>query len=697
MQPSAAGVSIWAITAIGVGALLAGVVIWYLPWARWSMRATLWLVPLALLCVALSNMAGGQDPWEWDLYFLVVFVWIGICQRPGVSLGMLPLFAVAYLAPLYPTHQTSAMALSSVIYVGIVCAVVGESIAWVSLRWRQAESELGMLMGNLPGMAYNCANDPQWTMRFVSAGCEALTGYAPQSLVDNARRGLRRSGVPRRCAPALGRDPVGDRWWRPVDLYVSHRHRGRRAALGVGARRGRQGRQRWGADARRFHPGRDRPARSRGEAHRRGHRVAPDLRRDARLGGRAGRCGVVQRCNKAATELAGREFDGVIGRHCYEVFHGAHRFIADCPQRRSQVSGQTESSIMRRSERWWRVTFEPAFDAAGEFAGGIEVVSDITELKQAEQGLIDSLLRVQALSEQTIAAIAGIVEIRDPYTAGHQQRVSELGAAIAEQLGLDADTVVGVRVAGLVHDVGKISVPTEILNKPGRLSEPEFALIKGHAQAGYEILGAIEFPWPVAQVVRQHHERLDGSGYPQGLRDGDILLEARILAVADVVEAMASTGLTVRRSASRPRWRRSRPAAESAMTRRSLPLADLCLRMAPSKSTSASASAPPTELSDRLTLPGHPTVRSPLADPANTTLKTQEATLFQGTTLRGLLLNAYALGTVATIAGTGAIASFAGAAILLVLSGLGFAHARRVGRAVRAPAAVAQERLIKVA
>ena len=187
-----------------------------------------------------------------------------------------------------------------------------------------------------------------------------------------------------------------------------------------------------------------------------------------------------------------------------------------------------------------RVTFQPVDDAAGAFAGGIHVVSDITELKQAEQGLIDSLSQVQALSEGVIAAIAGIVEIRDPYTAGHQQRVSGLGAAIAEELGLDADTVAGVRVAGLVHDVGKITVPTEILNKPGRLSELEFTLIKGHAQAGYEILSAIEFPWPVAQVARQHHERLDGSGYPQGLSDGDILLEARILAVADVVEAIAS-------------------------------------------------------------------------------------------------------------------------------------------------------------
>ena len=540
LQPSVPSADADLLVIFGLGAALAGVVIWYLPWARWSMRATLWLVPLALLCVALSNMAGGQDPWEWDLYFLVVFVWIGICQRPGVSLGMLPLFAVAYLAPLYPTHQTSAMALSSVIYVGIVCAVVGESVAWVSLRWRQAESELGTLMGNLPGMAYNCANDPQWTMRFVSAGCEALTGYAPQSLVDNALVAYGDLVCPEDAHQLW--DEIqsaiagGTRWTCTYRIVTAGGELRWVWERGVAVK-----------DASgevRMLEGFIQDVTDQHEAEEKLTAAATEWRQtfDAMPDSVAvlDACGVVQRCNKAATELAGREFDGVVGRHCYEVFHGAHRFIADCPQRRSQVSGQTESSIIRRSERWWRVTFEPAFDAARKFAGGIEVVSDITELKQAEQGLIDSLSRVQALSEETIAAIAGIVEIRDPYTAGHQQRVSELGAAIAEQLGLDADTVVGVRVAGLVHDVGKISVPTEILNKPGRLSEPEFTLIQGHAQAGYEILGAIEFPWPVAQVARQHHERLDGSGYPQGLRDGDILLEARILAVADVVEAMAS-------------------------------------------------------------------------------------------------------------------------------------------------------------
>jgi len=141
--------------------------------------------------------------------------------------------------------------------------------------------------------------------------------------------------------------------------------------------------------------------------------------------------------------------------------------------------------------------------------------------------------------EQTIQAMAIIVEMRDPYTAGHQQRVTQLACAIAKQMGRPEGQIIGIRLAGLIHDIGKVRVPAEILTNPDGLSEPEFTMIKAHPQVGYEILKAIDFPWPVAQIVLQHHERMNGSGYPLGLSDEDIILEARILAIADVVEAMA--------------------------------------------------------------------------------------------------------------------------------------------------------------
>ena len=130
--------------------------------------------------------------------------------------------------------------------------------------------------------------------------------------------------------------------------------------------------------------------------------------------------------------------------------------------------------------------------------------------------------------------------MRDPYTAGHQRRVGELAAAIAQELGLSDDKIHGLRLAASIHDLGKIKVPAEILAKPGKLTNIELMLIKAHAQAGYDILKDIAFPWPIATIVWQHHERLDGSGYPLGLKDDQILFESRIMAVADVVEAMAS-------------------------------------------------------------------------------------------------------------------------------------------------------------
>ncbi|MCX5990853.1 MAG: HD-GYP domain-containing protein, partial [Chloroflexi bacterium] len=139
-----------------------------------------------------------------------------------------------------------------------------------------------------------------------------------------------------------------------------------------------------------------------------------------------------------------------------------------------------------------------------------------------------------------IQAIALTSESRDRYTAGHQRRVAQLGCAIAREMGFTPDQTQAIRIAGLLHDIGKISVPQEILSKPGILTDIEFQLIKVHSQVGYDILKTVEFPWPIADIVVQHHERMNGSGYPSGIREDKLLIEARILGVADVVEAMTS-------------------------------------------------------------------------------------------------------------------------------------------------------------
>ncbi len=148
--------------------------------------------------------------------------------------------------------------------------------------------------------------------------------------------------------------------------------------------------------------------------------------------------------------------------------------------------------------------------------------------------------RLQCALIHTIEAIAAVIEKRDPFTAGHQRRSTQLAVATAEEMQVGAEVVEAVRLGGLIHDIGKISIPTEILTRPGRLSEMEFRIIRTHPETGFKIVKDVDFPWPVAEMVLQHHERLDGSGYPQGLKGAEIALEARIMAVADVVEAIQS-------------------------------------------------------------------------------------------------------------------------------------------------------------
>ena len=164
----------------------------------------------------------------------------------------------------------------------------------------------------------------------------------------------------------------------------------------------------------------------------------------------------------------------------------------------------------------------------------------LKERERVEDQLKSSLSQQRKANDSVVKAMAMAVEVRDPYTAGHQRRVADIAAEIARIMGLDEDRIQGLRMAGYIHDLGKISIPAEILTKPSKLTDLEFGIIKTHAQVGYDILKSIEFPWPVAQMILQHHERMNGSGYPQGLADDEILLEARILAVADVVESMAS-------------------------------------------------------------------------------------------------------------------------------------------------------------
>jgi PAS domain S-box-containing protein len=189
---------------------------------------------------------------------------------------------------------------------------------------------------------------------------------------------------------------------------------------------------------------------------------------------------------------------------------------------------------------WLEVSEVPVYDENGTVTAVECIFYNISDRKKAELSLQASVEKLRKALAGTIQAMALTVETRDAYTAGHQRRVTNLARAIAQEIGMSGNEIDGLRMAGVIHDLGKISIPGEILSKPGILTPIEFDLVKMHPQTGFDILKNIDFQWPIAQIVLQHHERLDGSGYPNGLMGDDILPEAKILAVSDVVEAMTS-------------------------------------------------------------------------------------------------------------------------------------------------------------
>jgi len=237
-------------------------------------------------------------------------------------------------------------------------------------------------------------------------------------------------------------------------------------------------------------------------------------------------------------ELIGTTFRGQVAKEDINKIYDtcAKIFRTGKPE---QISSY---KIIRKDKTtgYTKMTVFPLKNQQEEIIGLRGVGQDVTESKRAEEERKQSFERLRKALGATVHSISTIVEMKDPYTAGHQQRVSDLARSIAKEMGLSENQRDFIRTAAAIHDIGKISIPSEILSKPTKLTDLEFNLIKTHAQSGYDILKDIEFPWPVADVVRQHHERMDGSGYPQGLKGNDILLEARIMGVADVVEAIAS-------------------------------------------------------------------------------------------------------------------------------------------------------------
>lgn len=255
--------------------------------------------------------------------------------------------------------------------------------------------------------------------------------------------------------------------------------------------------------------------------------------------------GVYRGSNKAFEVFLGKSKSEFIGKNVYDLspldladkYHEMDEELFRDPGIQTYESSVVDDDGSRHEVIFDKATYT---NCNNELSGLVGVITDITERKKVEHELKNSTEKLQNAVEQIVESMAMITEKRDMYTAGHQNRVSQLGVAIARQMRLSDDEVKSVQVAGLLHDIGKIAVPSEILTKPSKLSIHEWGIVREHAEIGYGILKKIDFPWPIAEIVYQHHERMDGSGYPRGLKGQELLLQSKIIMVADVVEAMSS-------------------------------------------------------------------------------------------------------------------------------------------------------------
>jgi PAS domain S-box-containing protein/putative nucleotidyltransferase with HDIG domain len=256
--------------------------------------------------------------------------------------------------------------------------------------------------------------------------------------------------------------------------------------------------------------------------------------------------GKILQANSKALSMFGYELDEIITKTLTDITYQEDLAVSDERNKRLAEGALHNLAFKKRYLRkdgshFWAESFASALkDSNGKVIRFVGSIVDITERKLAEEKISSYLQQLERSMEGTLHAVSNMIEFRDPYTAGHERRVGIIAADIAREMGWPNERCKNLEYIGLVHDIGKIAIPAEILTKPSRLSCLEYEMVKGHAEKGYEVLKDVDFPLPIAEIIRQHHERMDGSGYPRGLRGEEILMEARIIAVADVLESIAS-------------------------------------------------------------------------------------------------------------------------------------------------------------
>ncbi|MES9834202.1 MAG: HD domain-containing phosphohydrolase [Candidatus Thiodiazotropha sp. DIVDIV] len=405
----------------------------------------------------------------------------------------------------------------------------------------KTRNTLTTLLNNLPGMVYRCNNDSNWTMRFLSRGCETLTGYTPGELAGSKRVSYLQlihpddqAYVTQQVEQAIASDQSYQIEYRIVRKDQEERWVWEQGQC-VDRNSSPQILEGYIIDITQQHRDREALEKNRRQierAHKEWESAFDAINDPVFLHDKDGR---ILRANKAYAERAQQPIDQLIGRHYWKLFPKTNGQLPKCSDLINDNNSKHtlfEDVMLENGELFQYKAFR-INDDNGNYLFSLHVLNDITKDHQQQEQLKKTLV-------DTITAIARTVEKRDPYTAGHQQRVAELSVAIAAQMGLNDDQIEGIRLGALIHDIGKIYIPSEILNRPGKLTDIEFDLIRTHCGIGFEIVQEIQFPWPIAQMIQQHHERIDGSGYPQGLKDDQIILEAKIMAVADVIEAINS-------------------------------------------------------------------------------------------------------------------------------------------------------------
>jgi len=255
--------------------------------------------------------------------------------------------------------------------------------------------------------------------------------------------------------------------------------------------------------------------------------------------------GRIIRANKTLANSLKMPVKDIVGKTTEELFPKEQAENMRKDDKEVIISGKPKRNIIEPYDTpegtRWAITDKMTYrDKKGKITGVIDLSKDITLQRKSEEELQQSYQKLKKTMDAAIDTMSRIIEAKDPYTSGHQHRVCQLAVPLARELGLPEDKIEGIRIASLIHDIGKIGLPAEILSKPTKLTDIEFSLIKGHSQIGYNILKSIDFSYPIAQIVLQHHERLNGSGYPNNLKGDEIILEAKIIGVADVVEAISS-------------------------------------------------------------------------------------------------------------------------------------------------------------